>query len=259
MKKIVLILVMAVFHNLSYGDNLNGAWKLQEVDGEKVSEHVIQLFSDQFYTFSEYDPATGDFIKAGGGTYILENFRLQKFIEIDSDNPEMSNTSKIYRFLFLEDDVVKLTSMKDSSKYEVWKRIDTAAHKEMAKCWRIHKKQDEGDDDWRVIEYAPRKTIKMLTDNYYQVLAFNKKTGEFVGSSGGTWTKTPTDFFVGATGGVTTKKRGKYVENIEFFSKNSDNVGRSIEFDIKMDEGLWSHTGRQTDGKALLEIWMPYK
>ncbi len=259
MKKIVLILVLFAFQSYVYADHLNGAWKLEEVNGEKVTEHVIQLFSNQFYTYSEFDPNNGDFIKAGGGTYLLENFRIQKFIEIDSEDPSLSNTSEIYRFLFLEDDVIKFTNLKDSSKFEIWKRIDESKNVEMAKCWRIHKKQDEGDKDWRVIEYAPRKTIKMLTDNYYQVLAFNKKTGEFVGSSGGTWTKSPTEFFTGATGGITTKKTAKYVENIDYFSKNPDNVGRSIEFNLRMVEGLWNHTGRQTDGKALLEIWMPYK
>ncbi|NGZ90166.1 hypothetical protein [Psychroflexus maritimus] len=259
MKRVVLILSILFFNSFSYANNLNGAWKLDEVNGKKVETHVIQLFSDQFYTFSEYDKKTGDFVRAGGGTYLLENFRLQMFIEIDSDNPALSNTSSIFKFLQLEEDKIKLTSMKDSSKYEIWKRIDTANHKEMAKCWRIHKKQDEGDLDWRVIEYAPRKTIKMLTDNYYQVLAFNKKTGQFIGSSGGTWSKTKSNYFVGSNGGSNTKNSAKYIENIAFFSKNSTNVGRSLEFDLKISDGLWNHTGRQTDGKTLLEIWMPYK
>jgi|GEM_PF-927745 len=259
MKKIVFVLSILLFYSYSYGNNLNGAWKLEEVNGEKVEEHVIQLFSDQFYTFSEYDQDTGDFIRAGGGTYLIENFRIQMFIEIDSEDPSLSNTSRVFRFLHLEEDKIKLTSMKDSSKFEIWKRIDTANHKEMAKCWRIHKKQDEGDEDWRVIEYAPRKTIKMLTDKYYQVLAFNKQTGEFVGSSGGTWTKTESKYFVGSNGGSNTKDTAKYMENIEFFSKNPNNVGRTLKFDLKISDGLWNHTGRQTDGKALLEIWMPYK
>jgi len=52
-------------------------------------------------------------------------------------------------------------------------------------CWKIH--QAFRDSNWITIEDSPRKTLKLLTNNYYQVLALNSQTGQFFGSSGGQW------------------------------------------------------------------------
>ncbi len=52
-------------------------------------------------------------------------------------------------------------------------------------CWKIH--QAFRDSNWITIEDSPRKTLKLLTNNYYQVLALNSQTGQLFESSGGQW------------------------------------------------------------------------
>lgn len=241
MKRLFLSLVGFLVVISVQAQHLNGAWRLIEEDGKKVNQETIKLYSNSFFTYATYDSSSGNFIEAGGGTYFYEFFNYTETVEIDSNEPALSGTKRSYKAL-LDDNVLTLTNLKDG-KVRVWEKFDEADDYEMTTCWRIHKKRDQGDEDWRKIVYSPRKTLKMLTNNRYQVLAFNSSTGEFIGSSGGTWNKEPR----------------LYQENIEFFSKNPSNVGRSLEFNRKMDDGLWHHTGNQTDGDLMMEVWLRYK
>ncbi len=241
MKTVFFAFITMFFSISTYAQHLNGAWRLIEEDGNQVTNETIKLYSNSYFTYATYDKTTGNFIEAGGGTYFFEVFSYTETIEIDSNEPKHSGTRKSYKAI-LEDDVLTLTNLK-TGKFERWEKFDEATDYEMVTCWRIHEKRDEGDENWRRIEYAPRKTLKMITNNRYQVLALNSETGQFVGSSGGTW----------------TKDNKTYTENIEFFSKNQNNVGRSLKFNRKMDNGLWHHTGSQSDGLVMMEKWMRYK
>ena len=50
-------------------------------------------------------------------------------------------------------------------------------------------------------------------------------------------------------------ENGKYVENIEFFSRDSTRVGHSLEFDFEIKEGDWHHKGFSSKGDPKYEIW----
>ena len=238
--KIILFLVFA-FAYTANSQSLNGAWKLIEKDGVAVDYEMIKLHSDLYFTYAAYHKSTGEFIEAGGGTYQYEFFNYKENYEIDSTNPERSGTTTSYKAI-MEGENLRITNL-STGEVQKWLKIDEADNKLMATCWRIHKKQDEGDPDWRRIEYAPRKTLKLLTNHRYQVLALNSETGKFVGSSGGTWTSNDQN----------------YIEHIEFFSKDPSNVGRELSFYKKIDHDLWHHSGRDTQGQVLMEKWLRYK
>lgn len=241
MKKYILLTYLFLFSVVLTAQELNGAWKLIEKNGETVDYEMIKLFSDRYFTYAAYEEDSGQFIEAGGGTYMYEFFKYTENYEIDSTDPERSGTSSSYKAL-LKKDILRVSNI-ETKTVEVWKKIDEADNKLMATCWRIHEKQDEGDAEWRRIEYAPRKTLKMITNTHYQVLALNSETGKFVGSSGGTW------FSDGEN----------YYEHVAFFSKNQDNVGRTLDFHKKIDGELWYHTGLNTKGEIMLEKWLRYK
>lgn len=241
MKKITLYLLFLLFCTTINAQSLNGAWQLFEKNGEKVNANVIKLYSNAYFTYASYDKKTGQFIEAGGGRYILDFFNYKEHYEIDSSNPNRSGETTNYKAI-LEDDILRITNTKTGA-VERWKKFDDANTQNMATCWRIHEKLDEGEDSWRRIVYGPRKTLKMVTNNRYQVLALNSKTGEFIGSSGGTW----------------SLNNNEYVENIEFFSKDETNIGRSLSFKRKYQDELWHHSGRDTNGKILMERWLKYK
>lgn len=241
MKQIIFTLLFFFSVFASSSQTLNGAWQLIEKDQKPVSHEVIKLYSNSYFTYAAYKKDSGEFLEAGGGRFMYEFFNYREHYEIDSTNPERSGTTTNYKAV-LENNILRITNLK-TGVVERWKKIDEADNFEMTTCWRIHEKQDEGDADWRRIEYGPRKTLKMLTNNRYQVLALNSETGKFVGSSGGTWSNS------GST----------YTENVQFFSKDQSNVGKSLAFQRKYEDGLWYHTGRDTKGKVLMEKWLRYK
>jgi hypothetical protein len=241
MKKLILTVAILLNTLQVFTQTLNGAWRLVEVDDMPVDKEIIKLYSNSYFTYSAYDKATGEFFAAKGGLYNLDHLSYEEHLEIDSEEPKHSGTTIIYKAT-IKDDSLFITNLKTGEKQR-WLKFDEADNYEVSFCWRIHKKKDEGDESWRTIEYAPRKTLKMVTNSRYQVLAFNSKTGKFVGSSGGHW----------------TGSGDNYIENIEFFSKDQSNVGRSLKFKRTFEEGLWLHTGKTTKGEIMLEKWHRYK
>lgn len=242
MRTFVSAVLFCVFSLGLHAQILNGAWRLVERNGQTVESKTVKLYSNGYYTWASYDSLSGAFMEAGGGTYTLDFEHYEERCEIDSRDPALSGRTSVYR-AFLNNNLFTLNYLKSDGYKEVWEKIDGADDYEMTTCWRIHLKRDADGADWRTIEYAPRKTLKMLTNSRYQVLALNSHTGQFVGSSGGTWDKAD----------------GTYREHIDFFSKNPANVGRTLGFERSMVDGLWHHTGTQTDGDPLREQWMRYK
>jgi hypothetical protein len=81
--------------------------------------------------------------------------------------------------------------------------------------------------------------MKILSGKRFQWIAYNSETGEFFGTGGGTY----------------TTRRGKYTENIEFFSRDNDRVGASLQFDYDLKDGDWHHSGKSSRGNPIYEIW----
>ena len=85
----------------------------------------------------------------------------------------------------------------------------------------------------------PRKTMKFLIDGYFQWIAFNTETFQFFGSGGGFY----------------TEEKGIYTENIEFFSRNNNSVGKILPFKYEVQDSDWYHKGKSSNGKPMHEIW----
>jgi hypothetical protein len=241
MKYYLVLLFSLITGYHSFAQILNGAWRLVEENGQPVEHEAIKLFSNSYFTYAAYDKASGEFIEATGGTYTLQHLSYKEHLDIDSKEPQHSGKTISYHNT-LKGKSLTLLNLATGDK-QVWEKFDEGDNYQMAFCWRIHKKKDEGDADWRTIEYRPRKTLKMLTNSRYQVLALNSETGQFVGSSGGRW----------------SGDGDSYMEHIEFFSKDQSNVGRSLEFKRAFEDGLWLHTGKATKGEEMMEKWHRYK
>ena len=89
----------------------------------------------------------------------------------------------------------------------------------------------------------PRKTLKMLGGGRFQWIAYDTSKKGFYGTGGGTFTAVD----------------GKYVENIEFFSRDSNTVGKSLGFNYQIKEGDWHHKGFSSKGDPKYEIWTKRK
>ncbi|MCK5105463.1 MAG: hypothetical protein KAR17_21715, partial [Cyclobacteriaceae bacterium] len=73
----------------------------------------------------------------------------------------------------------------------------------------------------------------------FQWIAYNSETKEFMGTGGGTF----------------TTKDGKYIENIDFFSRDNSRVGASLEFEYELKGNDWHHKGFSSRGDPIYEIW----
>ena len=85
----------------------------------------------------------------------------------------------------------------------------------------------------------PRKTMKFLLDGYFQWIAFNTETFQFFGTGGGYY----------------TAEIGKYIEHIEYFSRDNSRVGAILPFNYSLKESDWHHQGFSSKGDPIHEIW----
>ncbi|WP_127844162.1 hypothetical protein [Psychroflexus aestuariivivens] len=233
MKTTFLLLTLLVY-SLTFSQNLTGAW--QKVDNSKFK--TIKLYSNHYFTSATYDESDGEFIEASAGTFTKNDFDYIENIETHSESTSLAGTYINFNYE-IKNDTLKIKD-KNSRHEETWVKIDEAK-KEHVTCYRIH--EVFRDSKWQTIGYKPRKTIKMLSDNYYQVIAINSQTGEFFGSSGGKWTSLD----------------DKHQEHIKFFSKNQSMTGVTLEFRKNIEGDIWHHDGKSSKGEYIQERWIKYK
>ena len=232
MKILNSILLLIASFGFLQAQNLKGAWI--RVDTKSKHQKTIKLYSDSYFTTSSYMKSSGEFISASAGTYAINESDYIENYEIHSNSRAVTGTFLNFDYN-IENDTLKLRD-ENSRNTEVWVKVDTAK-KDNVTCWKIY--QAYRDATWKTIEDKPRKSLKMLTDNYYQVIGLNSQTGEFFGSSGGKW----------------TYENGKHNEKIQFFSKNPDMVGKTKE----IKNGIWHHDGNSSEGKYIQERWKKFK
>jgi hypothetical protein len=61
--------------------------------------------------------------------------------------------------------------------------------------------------------------------------------------------------FSGTGGGRNTAKDGNYTETITYFSRDNSRVGAMLDFKYEMLGNDWHHTGLNSRGEPMFEIW----
>lgn len=190
------------------------------------------IFSANGYQVATTYGTDGSFIETNGGAWRLDGNNITEVIEFDTQTPDRVGTEVTFE---IDLDGNSLT-VKDGP---TWTRIDDGAPGELAGAWLFHgRKMDDGTLALREMS-GPRKTMKILSGTRFQWIAYNTETKEFFGTGGGTYTTI----------------EGKYTENIEFFSRDISRVGASLQFDFSLQDGLWHHSGLNSRGEPLYEVW----
>ena len=96
----------------------------------------------------------------------------------------------------------------------------------------------EGEERRRDLNRS-RKTLKFLTNGFFQWTAFNTETFQFFGCGGGEY----------------SAKEGDYKESIVYFSRDNSRTGQTLSFKYDQKDNDWHHTGFSSKGKPLHEIW----
>ena len=133
-----------------------------------------------------------------------------------------------------EQDSIESLSITKTSK---WKNISKENNTLNGK-WVMSGRYNNGE--FRTRNTAlPRKTMKVLIDGFFQWIAFNTETFKFSGSGGGEYETVD----------------GKYIEIIQYFSRDDSRVGAELDFNYLVKNNDWYHSGLSSKGSPINEVW----
>ena len=222
----LLIFIFLNINNFFSSDIQNTSWVF-----ESDSDFEVRIYSDKFFTVVRYDN-NNIFISTSGGIFSTDNgyYELLEYNSLDS--------SLVGDTLFYSNVNIEAINGKEFLKIDDKTFSKNIAKSQLSGSWLMSGIERRGEMRMRDVN-KPRKTMKILAGNRFQWIAYDIYKKGFYGSGGGTY----------------STKNGKYVENIEFFSRDKDTVGKSLEFDFEIKEGDWHHIGFSSKGDPKYEIW----
>lgn len=223
----------AVEEPIDYNEAIQGAWTTSytEPDGKEVEIMAIVMHGYIAETF--YNQAEKRFDGTVGGSWTIDGNKFNLNFEFNTRDTTRVGTTSVLTF-----DLKGDTIMFEGDE-KVWTRVDDGTPGELAGAYLITGRKRDGE----ISRSTPgaRKTMKILSGTRFQWIAYHTETTKFSGTGGGTYTT------VGDA----------YTENIEFFSRNSNRVGASLQFQWSLDSGEWHHSGLSSKGDPIYEIWTP--
>ncbi|WP_262420221.1 membrane or secreted protein [Flagellimonas meishanensis] len=210
--------------------SFEGAWQTELQNDVGTDIHYVAIFSDGFVSEASYEKESGKFSGTWGGSFEAKDGSLTYTFEFATFDSELVGSTEAVEYKFFDGKL----HIED----KVWTRIDDGSPGDLAGAWLISGRM-RGDEMQHVDASRPRKTMKILSGTQFQWIAYNTETKEFMGTGGGTY----------------TTENGKYTEHIGFFSRDDSRVGASLEFDYKIKDGDWHHSGLSSKGTPIYEIW----
>ncbi len=185
-----------------------------------------------YFIHSVYEKSPARFIKTSGGFYTAENDTLKIDLEFHSNYRLDSLRTLSFPYRIESGNLV--IQMNDQMKF----KKQPNANQDLDGTWLFATRgPDEGQK--RRGEANTRKTLKFLLDGRFQWIAFDTEGMQFKGTGGGSF----------------SSANGIYTEDIEYFSRDNNRVGASLEFNYEIKDADWHHTGKNSKGNPLYEIW----
>lgn len=237
MKKLIFIPLLFFFGILSAQD-LDGSWRLIKIDEKPVIDTVtVKIYQDGYFSIGSKKAKNDEFLYAAGGEYSNDNGSYSETFDFYTKDSSMVGQQKDYELDLRNKELMLLEF---GGKTETWEKISDNIN-DLSGNWVITGRKRNGE----ISRSTPgaRRTIKILGGDRFQWVAFNSDTGEFFGSGGGTY----------------SAKDGKYIEKIDFFSRDNSRVGAELPFKYEVKDGEWHHSGKSSKGEELYEIWSPYR
>ncbi|SKB53281.1 hypothetical protein SAMN05660776_1716 [Salegentibacter holothuriorum] len=236
MKKLILLSLLFCFGIIS-AQELDGTWKLIEKNGETISNReVIKIIQDGYFALGSKNLSDNKFLGAAGGELNLNNETLTEVRDFDTYDAENIGTEQEYNISWEGENKMEVS---DGMSTKIWERLSEESDA-LIGTWVITGRERNGQ--MNTMTPGDRRTVKILSGGRFQWIAFNSATKEFNGSGGGTY----------------TAENGKYIENIEFLSRDASRVGASLDFKYEVKDGKWHHQGKSSKGDPIYEIWSPY-
>ena len=213
--KKIFFKILFLFYSISFSQVYNFN---SLINGKNIT-HKIML-DENYFVETQYLTKTAEFILTRGGYYNKTETNIIK-VNLEFNSNFSKDSLKLFEI-----------EKKDSWIKSFGKPIDLNGKWLMA--GRI---TNEGEKRRDISK--PRKTMKFLKNGNFQWIAFNTETFQFFGSGGGTY----------------SAKNGIYTENIQFFSRNNNSVGKILPFNYSLKGVDWHHTGKSSKGNPIYEIW----
>jgi hypothetical protein len=228
MKNIISLFLFVSSLSLSAQTDLTGAW--QSGTEENRSTMIV---AGKFFSVAVYNTTEKTYTGTYGGQWRVEK---NKFIEIQEFNtmkPELIGVEQRAEIKIQKDKLI----FKAAKVTQEFTRIDAGKPGELSGAWLFAGRMTDKGIEKRTP--GARKTMKILSGTRFQWIAYNNETKEFFGTGGGTY----------------TSENGKYIETIEFFSRDNSRVGAKLEFDFSLVDGDWRHSGKSSKGDPIDEVW----
>ena len=227
LSSISLFIFLAVENTLLRQSEITGAWTAKQ---GTVTNTLV--FQNGYFSFVSFDIPNKKFIHTYGGTFSFSGGQVHANIEFDTKNKDAAGTH-IHFAAVVEGNKLKLDAGNGTGE---WTKVDEGKDA-LAGNWRVTGRMNKGQME--EIPVSARKTLKLMSGTRFQWIAMNTETKEFSGTGGGTY----------------SFKDGKYIENIEFFSRDSSRVGASLSFEGIVENNKWTHKGLNSKGEPIQEIW----
>ncbi len=206
---------------------LKGAWGYHSPEGE-----TVMICTDHVFAIATYDFAGKKLIRSTGGSLKLVKGHLVRKIEWDSkDSTEVGHETE-YDFQVTGNTL----TIADHSK---WERLDDGKPGALEGAWVITGNYNNDKVSKRPNPFYPRRTMKVLSGKYFHWIAYNVATKQFLNAGGGKY----------------TTENGRYTEEIEFFTKTPESIGKKLQFSYAFVDGDWRHKGEKSTGGPLDECW----
>lgn len=239
MNKINLIfsfLVLAYFFsaNSLSGQLSNGVYEKREKN-DTASQISRLIIKDNYFILTTFNSAPASFLNSIGG--ILKSEGDKFTVNLEFNAAIAKDSLKVLNGSF-ELKGNRCTLVFDIGKKLVLEKVQQELQQFEGAFLMAGRVTEQGENRRRID--VPRITMKMLIDGYFQWIAFNRETFEFSGTGGGKYIADQT---------------GAYIEQIEFFSRNSARVGAKLPFKYNIKGNDWFHQGNSSSGEPMHEIW----
>lgn len=223
----IFTIIFTAFHTASLLAQIPDGVYMGKENGR---QHEIKV-AGSYLVHSVYETAPAKFIRTLGGSFIVQDGRLQWDLEFNSGFDQDSLKTLSLPF--------KISGEKLFWGYESLELSHSEGSEQpLDGLWLFATRGPDTGQERRGEENT-RKTLKFLIDGRFQWIAYDTADMRFSGTGGGSYT---------AKGGV-------YTETIEYFSRDASRVGAHLEFLYEVKGTDWHHTGLNSKGEPLYEIW----
>jgi hypothetical protein len=207
---------------------LKGAWEYGPAE-----KRTVMINTDKVFSVAVYDLPGKKFISSFGGTWRVEGNKLIQKIEWNNQNTQQVGTE------VTTDITLSGKKLSTAASKENWTKVDDGKTDDLTGAWVITGNYVNDKVTKRPSPFIPRRTMKVIAGGRFHWIAYNIQTKEFINAGGGAY----------------TAKDGKYTEQIEFFTKTPESVGKALAFQYSFVDGDWRHRGEKSTGGPLDECW----